>query len=1095
MDYPVSKDACGKGHSNFVPVYRNNLTCSPGTSLLLSDRLTFFRNFKQIAGGVMKSILSTSLTFFLFLFSAIYASGEKEIKSRSPVIIGDIVNMDINNIYLPLENDGSTGNDARAYYPNPGLPIPPGYNLSFLFQGGLAATGYVNGELRASWMAKASLIQEWQPGEWGMDPSDPLAKFYEVSIEDGPGSPAYIAWADAVSLGSEFIDLNGDGIYDPYVDRPALSGDRTAWIVYNDGTPMSIRMLSLQTPPMGLEILQTAWAYEQGEDLKDVIFFRFQLINVSPDNIDDFIFSVWLDPDIGESTDDLVGCDTTIEFGYIYNNGTDPTYQANPPAFGVKLLQGMLINSPGDTAYVFRGPGAGMDTILDKKVLPWTSFVFYNNDPAGTTQFPSPGNNAQLARLYQEGGSDGQGNIIYPPNYGAGGLPTDPPEFIFCGDPVSGTGWIDNDERDRRFLVNCGPLQFAAGDTQDIVFIYALGQGTDPLNSIDILRQRVLFTSDFFPYGRILSISVNETLNSVDSTFVFRPSLSALVYSDTIQSVNWLLIQQPPGSSAQLIPGAGFEVTLDPDLPGTYAVQLQAIITGGEVLTATRSIEAVDNHPPVASLTIIPSQLTFGDSAIADASGSSDPDNDTLHFNWNFPGWVTVTPEDTSIVGFIPLHAGSASIDVTVNDPYFFDQASDSFIVTPLANGLEFINSIENIGNVLKYHNGLLYVASGGSFSIIDPNTLVVLGTSTIVLQKFDTDGTFVAVASYQEVVIYEIDPNYQLVEKSIINLAVPFYYGDIYLKFPYLFIPDNNPLELKVYNISNPTLPTLMSSYSLPILTRDVAFNGDFAAISSNLVGIVTLDIFNPANIVALDSLLSFPPASRNIEYAGNEIYVLNGLTEADEVQVIDAFQPANLQLAGSFTVEPIIAGTTDKPIREIFGKENFLFVGTMDGIKIYDVSDLNNPYERVNYHAGLPVSSMAWNNPYLYTGSVTVLYSEVLHVFGYDSTFVMSIDEEKIISEGPESFQLFQNYPNPFNPTTTIKYDLPKPAKVVLKIYNILGQEVRTLVDARETAGYKSVVWDGRNNAGASVASGVYFYRIAAENFSKVRKMLIIR
>jgi predicted small secreted protein len=100
------------------------------------------------------------------------------------------------------------------------------------------------------------------------------------------------------------------------------------------------------------------------------------------------------------------------------------------------------------------------------------------------------------------------------------------------------------------------------------------------------------------------------------------------------------------------------------------------------------------------------------------------------------------------------------------------------------------------------------------------------------------------------------------------------------------------------------------------------------------------------------------------------------------------------------------------------------------------------------------------------------------------------------------PQRFALHQNYPNPFNPTTLIQYDLPQSARVVLKIYNVLGQEVRTLVNAVQEAGYKSVQWDATNNLGARAGSGVYIYRIWVdgtsgnkENIVQSRKMLILK
>jgi len=111
-----------------------------------------------------------------------------------------------------------------------------------------------------------------------------------------------------------------------------------------------------------------------------------------------------------------------------------------------------------------------------------------------------------------------------------------------------------------------------------------------------------------------------------------------------------------------------------------------------------------------------------------------------------------------------------------------------------------------------------------------------------------------------------------------------------------------------------------------------------------------------------------------------------------------------------------------------------------------------------------------------------------------------VTSVAEER--TGLPDQFALFQNYPNPFNPSTTIIYNLQVASRVTLKIFNLLGQEVKTLVDAVQDAGYKSIQWNGRNTEGRSVASGVYFYRLEAANltgprslFIDVKKMLLLR
>ncbi len=93
------------------------------------------------------------------------------------------------------------------------------------------------------------------------------------------------------------------------------------------------------------------------------------------------------------------------------------------------------------------------------------------------------------------------------------------------------------------------------------------------------------------------------------------------------------------------------------------------------------------------------------------------------------------------------------------------------------------------------------------------------------------------------------------------------------------------------------------------------------------------------------------------------------------------------------------------------------------------------------------------------------------------------------------PQKFELFQNYPNPFNPSTTIRYALPTATYVVLEIYNLLGQEVRTLVSASMPAGYHDVNWDGKDRSGNLVPSGVYIYRIRTKEFSTANKMILVK
>ena len=93
------------------------------------------------------------------------------------------------------------------------------------------------------------------------------------------------------------------------------------------------------------------------------------------------------------------------------------------------------------------------------------------------------------------------------------------------------------------------------------------------------------------------------------------------------------------------------------------------------------------------------------------------------------------------------------------------------------------------------------------------------------------------------------------------------------------------------------------------------------------------------------------------------------------------------------------------------------------------------------------------------------------------------------------PLAFALYQNYPNPFNPTTIISYDLPEATRVELVIYDILGQRVVTIKNGRQEAGSYQVRWNGTNDLGAPVSTGLYFYQLNSTPFSATRKMVFMK
>lgn len=144
------------------------------------------------------------------------------------------------------------------------------------------------------------------------------------------------------------------------------------------------------------------------------------------------------------------------------------------------------------------------------------------------------------------------------------------------------------------------------------------------------------------------------------------------------------------------------------------------------------------------------------------------------------------------------------------------------------------------------------------------------------------------------------------------------------------------------------------------------------------------------------------------------------------------------------------------------------------------------------------------AENRMVIFGGSDDTFFNDIWSLNNLASTTTVGSNSGKDL---PASFRLLDSYPNPFltgaksaaqggrSPSTTIRFDVPKPSQVTIKIYDMLGREVKTLIDRKFVAGSHAAVWDGRNNHQRPVASSVYFIRMHAGEFVQVRKLVLVR
>ena len=114
---------------------------------------------------------------------------------------------------------------------------------------------------------------------------------------------------------------------------------------------------------------------------------------------------------------------------------------------------------------------------------------------------------------------------------------------------------------------------------------------------------------------------------------------------------------------------------------------------------------------------------------------------------------------------------------------------------------------------------------------------------------------------------------------------------------------------------------------------------------------------------------------------------------------------------------------------------------------------------------------------------------------IIGFWNSYISTsgIEDDQEIS--PSEFYLYQNIPNPVVSGTYIEYALPKATKITLKVYDVMGRAIRTLVTGSQNPGIYKIYWDCRDNSGNEVASGIYFYRMEAKGFRSTKKMIVLR
>ena len=462
--------------------------------------------------------------------------------------------LDINNVRTIIYTGGDMWWDLNS---NPYYRIPKDGIANSLFSGSLWLGGLdAGGQLKVAAMTYRQSGVDFWPGPLDtVNTSTDQAicnqydKIFQMTRSDvdtflnyGVVTSNMSAWpgnGDVSKNQGKFLapfqDVDGDGIYTPSIDFPdydvytegvdpstgkckhKLFGDKTLWWVFNDKGDVHTETGGLA---MGVEIRGQAFAFKTDNEINDMTFYSYEIINRSSFSLTQTYMTVWNDADLGCYTDDLVGCDVGRGLGFIFNGdgidedcGGSAGYQNTPPAIGCDFFQGPLadpgdgINNDRDSLFdTLTGTvlGANIDEVGEQCIM--SGFFYYNNN-IGNYPPPTlnPSNASQfygfMTGFWRDGspftyGGTGYNSggapckFVFPGNtdpggYGTNGVPQQP---WYSYNPPSGPN-VDQ-PADKRFLQSAGPFTLQPGAVNYITFGMPWARTTtlnSPWSSVQLL--------------------------------------------------------------------------------------------------------------------------------------------------------------------------------------------------------------------------------------------------------------------------------------------------------------------------------------------------------------------------------------------------------------------------------------------------------------------------------------------------------------------------------------------------------------------------------------------------------------------------------
>ncbi len=274
----------------------------------------------------------------------------------------------------------------------------------------------------------------------------------------------------------------------------------------------------------------------------------------------------------------------------------------------------------------------------------------------------------------------------------------------------------------------------------------------------------------------------------------------------------------------------------------------------------------------------------------------------------------------------------------------------------------------------------------------------------------------------------------------------------------------------MEIIDVRSDTVPHRVGYLLSPYYPYDIAVNDSVAFIATNNGGLRIVDIRTPSNPVELGHILG--------DVRGVIIRDTIAFAAGAHVYSVNISHPL-----APVVLDTLLVGTSVSSV-DMEIQDGYLYWVGGDRLAVVDVSDVSN----------CRVVGSFFPSNYVASENNTLLAS-----YGAAGIYILRNTLITAIRAGFETkthgYALYQNYPNPFNGTTSIRYFVPEEARIEMAIYNVLGQEVRKFASQNQTRGNHVLVWDGKNDAGKEVSSGMYIYRLRSGTYIKSRKLLYLK